>query len=98
LKLQPAPVEGGELAQKLSDLEMIVSHFLGLRDKFLADVFGDRFALDLGSKVITALGRGLVDRANEEVQVTDDLIFKPLAAELNEFELLHKRACYDARI
>ena len=73
LELQPAPVEGGKLAEQLAQFEMLAGHRERLWHEFFADIFGDGFTSDLGGEMVAALRRGFMDRADEEIQMRSNL-------------------------
>ena len=80
--MEQAPVDLGEANQQMAKLEVIAGHGADLRDQVLANVFGDRFLIELGGEVIAALGGILVEGTLEEVQGGVDLAMELFLAEL----------------
>jgi len=66
-----------------------------LGDEFLADIFGDGFAVHLGGQMPAALGGVLVERALQQVQGVVDLPFKLFLPEQQVFALFAHEYAYN---
>ena len=73
---------------------MIAGHGAHQRHQVLADVFGDRFLLDLKGQVKAALGRIFVKGSLQEVQRLVDLALQLFLTELEDFGLFAHQYAY----
>jgi len=81
-QLEQTPVDLGKADQQLAQLEVIAGHGPDLRHQLLAHVFGDRFLVELGGEVVTALGGIFMEGTLEQMEGGGDLAVELLLAEL----------------
>jgi hypothetical protein len=92
--LEQPPVDLGEAAEELTDLEVVARHGADQRDQFLADVFGDGLLVDFDREVVAALGRIFMERALEEAEGGVDLALQLFLPEAEEFVLFAHQYAY----